>query len=342
MEFLDKLSQYEKSLIFTPRQGEILRQFYSSYLEAMHDKGTAVTASPPITLQFIELIAKQIRTPYHFQACHKRLTKPDDYFTFGLEIIRPLVDFQHSVRLGMENLALIDLRLKQKHNCVLFANHQTEPDPQAINLLIEKTYPEIGAEILFVAGDRVISDPIAVPFSKGRNMLCIYSRKHMDYPPEKKVEKQQHNRRALQELVRKLSTGGQCVYVAPSGGRDRPNAEGVVNVAPFDRDAIDLFALMAKESGITTHFYPLSLATTHLLPPPPVVEDEIGEDRVFHYTPIGINFGAEVDMSYGSDRTDLDKKGQRQLRCDYIYGKVCEGYQQTLDEMHKKNPNGIF
>ncbi len=333
MEFLEKLAQYEKELVFTPRQGQILRQFYHSYIEALKDKGTPVTQSPPITLQFLELIVKQIRTPYHFQVCHKRVTKPDDYFTFGLDIIRPLIDFKHSICLGTEHLALIDLQLKQKHNCIFFANHQTEPDPQAINLLIEKHYPEIGAEMLFVAGDRVISDPIAVPFSKGRNMLCIYSRKHMDYPPEKKMEKQQHNRRALQELVRRLSNGGQCVYVAPSGGRDRPDAQGTVNPAPFDRDAIDLFALMAKDSGIPTHFYPLSLLTHHLLPPPPVVENEIGEDREFHYTPIGLHIGAELDMTYGSDRTDLDKKGQRQLRCEYIYGQVCQGYQRILDKM---------
>lgn len=330
MDFLSKVAQYEREGTLTPRQGQILRQFYHSYLEALKVAGTPAQESPSITLQFLDLIMKQILTPYHFQVLHRHVTKPDDYLKFGLDIVRPLVNMEKSVLLGMENIALIDLQLKQGHNCILFANHQTEPDPQALHLMLEEHYPELGAEILFVAGDRVITDPIAVPFSKGRNLLCIFSRKHMDFPPEKRAEKQHHNRRALQELVQSLSKGGQCVYIAPSGGRDRPNDQGTVPVAPFDRDAIDLFALIAKESGKPTHFYPLSLVTHNLLPPPPYVENEIGEDREFHHTTIGALFGSEIDMTFGTDRTDLDKKGQRQLRCDHIFEAVCDGYQQLL------------
>ncbi|MDP1835367.1 MAG: 1-acyl-sn-glycerol-3-phosphate acyltransferase [Chlamydiales bacterium] len=333
MEFETKLAQYEQDGVLTPRQGHILRQFYGSYLAAYREKGIALTESPAVTMQFLDLIIKQIKTPYPFQAYHEKVTSPDNYLKFGLEMIRPLIDFNRSVLLGEENIAEIDAQLKQGHNCILYANHQTEPDPQAIHLLLERTHPELATNILMVAGDRVISDPIAVPFSKGRNMLCIYSRKHMDHPPEKKADKLNHNRRALKALVQQLTKGGVCVYIAPSGGRDRPNSQGVVEVAPFERDAIDLFALMAQESKTPTHFYPLSLATYRLLPPPKVVEKEIGEDREFNYTPIGVAFGKEIDMTYGRDNPGLDKKAQRQLRCDYIYAQVCDGYRQLLARM---------
>lgn len=326
MDFLEKLTLLEQDGTFTKRQGEILRQFYASYTQAYQQIGRVVTPSPPITLTFLDLIVKQIRSPYPFQAYHEAVLQPDNYQKFGLELIRPLIDPTRSVVLGSDNLDTVEEQIRQGHNCIFFANHQTEPDPQAIHLLLEKGHSELVSQMVFVAGDRVIADPIAVPFSKGRNMLCIYSRKHMNYPPERKAEKHLHNRRALQELQRKLRQGGISVYIAPSGGRDRPNAAGEVSVSPFERDAIDLFDLLARDSKVPTHFYPLSLATHKLLPPPPIVEDEVGEDRTFHYTPIGLAIGQEIDMSYGTDRTDLDKKGQRQLRAEHIYAQVCKGY----------------
>ncbi len=44
----------------------------------------------------------------------------------------------------------------------------------------------------------------------------------------------------MHELVRQLAAGGLCVYIAPSGGRDRINEAGEVPVAPFDKDSIEL------------------------------------------------------------------------------------------------------
>ncbi len=49
--------------------------------------------------------------------------------------------------------------------------------------------------MIFVAGERVITDPLAVPASMGRNLLCIYSKRYIDHPPELKSEKQLHNKR---------------------------------------------------------------------------------------------------------------------------------------------------
>ena len=50
-------------------------------------------------------------------------------------------------------------------------------------------------DMVHVAGDRVTTDPVAVPFSKGRNLLCIYSKRHMNNPPELASKKKMHNAR---------------------------------------------------------------------------------------------------------------------------------------------------
>ena len=80
--------------------------------------------------------------------------------------------------------------LKKGHNVVFLANHQIEADPQAISILLDERFPGIAPEMIFVAGERVITDPLAVPFSMGRSLLCIYSKRYIDNPPEQKADKQ--------------------------------------------------------------------------------------------------------------------------------------------------------
>ena len=47
------------------------------------------------------------------------------------------------------------------------------------------------------AGDRVVTDPLCKPFSMGRNLFCVHSRKRLDDIPEMKAAKVQQNRRTL-------------------------------------------------------------------------------------------------------------------------------------------------
>eukprot|EP00953_Heterococcus_sp_UTEX-ZZ885_P042334 21517-Heterococcus_DN1.PRE.2 len=67
---------------------------------------------------------------------------------------------------------------------------------------------------------------MAIPFSMGRNLLCIHSKKYMETPPEGKHAKQTHNVRTLKKMSEMMaSEEGQFIWVAPSGGRDRPDPE---------------------------------------------------------------------------------------------------------------------
>lgn len=77
--------------------------------------------------------------------------------------------------------------------------------------------------IMYVAGDRVITDPLCKPFSMGRNLICVYSEKHIYGDPELVDMKRKANTRSLKEMALRLRGGSQLVWNAPSGGRDRPD-----------------------------------------------------------------------------------------------------------------------
>lgn len=273
-----------------------------------------------------EEILKQKISPHSFSIFHRAVRHPFDYYQFGLDFIRPFIDPNKSLLLGEENLTAIEKQLNDRQNVILFANHQTEPDPQIISLLIEKNHPKLASEMIFVAGHRVISDPVAIPMSLGRNLLCIYSKKYLNYPPEEKAQKMSHNQKTLKKMQELLNEGGHCIFVAPSGGRDRRNAQGEIEIAPFDPQSIELFYLMGQQAEHKTHFYPLSLCTYHLMPPPQRIEKKLGEQRVIRFTPVYAYFGPEIDMENISDQ-DEGKKAFRAKRAKMIWEKV---HHQTL------------
>jgi glycerol-3-phosphate O-acyltransferase len=195
-------------------------------------------------------------------------------------------------------------------------------------ILFEKYAPEILDKLIFVAGERVVVDPVAVPFSLGCNLLCIYSKRYIDFPPEKKTEKQLHNTKTMKIMKSLLDEGGKCIYVAPSGGRDRKDDSGAVNPAPFDSQSIEMFYLMARHSLQPTHFYPLALSTYSIFPPPETIQKELGEERVAKASPIKAGLGACIDMESFPGQDLQDKSLRRKARSDYIYAQVCQIYDQ--------------
>lgn len=329
MTFLERLDRDAKKGTLSTTLHDILRDFFDSYCQAVVSNGYDTTKLEPLLLQFLDLVIQQSKHPYTFEPFHQRITEPFDFYRFGIEFIRPLIRMDQSSVRHLENVDNIAKQLANGDNVILFANHQTEPDPQAISLLLEKTHPKLAEEMIFVAGDRVISDPLAVPFSMGRNLLCIYSKKHLEYPLERKEEKLLHNQRTMKRMAQLLSEGSKCIYVAPSGGRDRPNADGKVEVALFDPQSIEMFFLMAKRSGRTTHYYPLALSTYNLLPPPDSVEKQLGEARYPQATPIHLSFAPEVDIGTEVDnKGDCTKQELKKKRAKYFWERVNKEYQE--------------
>lgn len=309
-----RIEELEGAEIISPSMAKALQSFYTTYCAAIKDEKQSI----PRFSQFIDRIIVQCTHPYPFELFHKSLRAPFDYYTFGIEFLRPLVIRERSTIHNEAILEKVEMQLAQGDNVVFFANHQIEADPIAISLLLETSHPTLAHEMIFVAGERVLTDPLAVPFSLGCNLLCIYSKRYIDTPPEKKLEKQLHNKKTMQLMSTLLKEGGKCIYVAPSGGRDRRNKAGVVEIAPFDAQSIEMFHLMAKKSKRTTHFYPMALDTYDLLPPPETIQLEIGEMRVANRVAIHLGVGPELDMDHFPGSENPDKHIRRKYRADYI------------------------
>ena len=123
-----------------------------------------------------------------------------------------------------------------------------------------------------------------------------------------------------------LADGGHCIYVALSGGRDRKNNDGIVEVSPFDPNNLEMFQLMAKKAKTPTHFFPLSLATFKILPPPESTQIELGESRITSGGAVHIHFGEEIDFSSMNIPESLNKFDLRNWKADYVYNIVKQNY----------------
>ena len=326
MSFIKRLEQYSEKNWITEKYREILTDLYGCYASTLKDHDMDMAPYERIFDTYLDLIKEQLKEPFVFAPYHKQILLPFDYYNYGLEFLKPLVDLPHSSLAGIDNIRHIEKELAQGHNVILLANHQIEADPQVISILLEKEFPNIGQNMIFVAGERVLTDPLAIPFSMGRNLLCIYSKKYIDYPQELKTQKQLHNKKTMELMSELLTEGGKCIYVAPSGGRDRPNAEGFVEVAPFDGQSIEMFYLMARRAKTITHFHPLALATYPLLPPPNTIQVALGEERKLQRGAIHAAFGGVIDMDLfpGSDLSD--KHERRQARAEFICSLVKQEY----------------
>lgn len=321
----------------------ILEEFYTSFSQAALRNGKNPLAFETVITQYLTCVIQESQNPYAFEPFHRAIRSPYDYYRLGLELFRPLIIFENSEIRHAHRIKEIEQYLSKGENVILLANHQTEPDPQVISLMLENQHPHLAEEMIFVAGHRVISDPLAIPLSKGRNLLCIFSKKYIENPPELKQEKQQHNQRTMHRMSEILAEGGKCIYVAPSGGRDRMNKKtGQVEVAPFDAASIEMFWLMAQHSGKATHFYPLSLATYDLLAPPQTVEKEIGERRYAQCAPVLLSFGEEVNMLNFPGSENLDKKSKRQARANYIWDLVKQEYTRGSAPGPRQRAEGLM
>ena len=249
-----------------------------------------------------------------------------DFYAAGCDFFRPAIDMEKSVVHGVDNLKQAQAQLDAGENVIFFANHQSEADPQVVSCLFEKeNLGDIASKITYVAGHKVTTDPLAVPFSMGRNLLCIHSKKHIDADPETKPAKSRQNMAAMNAMLSGLKEGGMAIWVAPSGGRDRRDvATGKIPIAPFDQKTVDMFRLMGNKSKTPTHFYPMSMVSYDLCPPPDFVEAGVGEQRNVRYTPIGIAIMDEVANVGGAEKRHLFTE-KAEEDCIDGYAKLLKG-----------------
>mmetsp|Transcript_17429 Transcript_17429/g.37640 ORF Transcript_17429/g.37640 Transcript_17429/m.37640 type:complete len:464 (+) Transcript_17429:144-1535(+) len=251
-----------------------------------------------------------------------------DFYAAGCDFFRPSMDLEKSLVLGQDNLNKAVEQIAAGENVVFFANHQSEADPQVVSCLFETVSKEIGdlaALVTYVAGHKVTTDPLAVPFSMGRNLLCIHSKKHIDADAETKPAKSKQNMAAMSSMLAGLKEGGMAIWVAPSGGRDRRDvSNGKIPIAPFDQKTVDMFRLMGRKSKIPTHYYPMSMVSYDLCPPPDFVEAGVGEQRNVRFTPVGIAVMDEVPNEGGAEKRHLFTERAEEM-CNDGYIQLLKG-----------------
>ena len=223
-----------------------------------------------------------------------------------------------------ERWTTIQSQIDSGENVILFANHQSEGDAAFIPLFTEVTHPGLGQRVTYVAGDRVVSDLLAKPFSMGKDLLCVHSKKHMNDNPEEKSKKMKQNLATVKEMQRLLNKGGMLIWIAPAGGRDRRQADGTLRPDKFDPQAIEMMRkLGTKSSAAKTHYYPFAMETYDIMPPPASSEKQIGEKRIVNYTGVGLALGEEIDVSSFSDSYELSEHVWQKVAAEYDLIKAC-------------------
>ncbi|KAK8690968.1 hypothetical protein V6N13_074491 [Hibiscus sabdariffa] len=290
-----------------PNAAAGMEELYQNYRNAVFQSGDPAAAEIVLSNMAVafDRVLLELEDPFVFEPYHKALREPFDYYMFGQNYIRPLVDFRNSYLGNLSIFNEIEEKLKQGHNVVLISNHQSEADPAIIALLLEKTNPHIAENMIYVAGDRVIIDPLCKPFSMGRNLICVYSKKHMYDVPEHVEMKRRANTRSLKEMALLLRDGSKIVWIAPSGGRDHPDSlteewypralsYSQMLEEPFDSSSVDNMRRLIRHSGAAGHLYPLALLCYDIMPPPPKVEKEIGERRIIAFHGVGLSVAPKI------------------------------------------------
>ncbi|EME29189.1 Glycerol-3-phosphate acyltransferase, chloroplastic [Galdieria sulphuraria] len=337
LTFIQRAHRYYQQGEIPSNCEQVLVEWYHSYLQAVCSAGMKMDPNLFTETMFqvlLELVRRCCQHRYPFEPFHQSIREPFDYLEFGLDFARPIVHVAKSIILGTEYIiGSIPQQLERGENVVFFSNHQSEGDPHAIHVLLEEKLGQgkLAEKIIFMAGDRVRDDPVAMPFSMGRNLLTVYSKRHINDFPETKADKLTHNRKTIAKMQQLLEQGGNMIWFAPSGGRDRRDSHsGLVKVADFVPESLELMRFVASQVKTVVHFYPMALRTWDLLPPPDHIQVALGEKRYVRYVPIGLAIGEPIQWPWMKQEppNGVGKEQIRQERASHLHHKVKELYEK--------------
>ena len=159
--------------------GKTSSGIFSKLCESPSRNGYRMADLEPLFDKYLSFVYQQIANPYDFGVFHQRITAPFNYYNFGLDLFRPLINFPTSKVRGLEYVDLMEAALARGENVVLLSNHQVEPDPQAINLLLQKTHPQFCSvtSISVCRPSRRKLIPADSPFQQGEVNLDAFFKK---------------------------------------------------------------------------------------------------------------------------------------------------------------------
>lgn len=335
-QFLGAMEMGAKSGILPDGLLELWKDFFENYKAAVLSSGVEDAEKLIIEVQasIADRVLDQFADPYTFPSYHERILEPYNYYEFGQKYVASLLDFNESVVGNLDRWGEIDSQIKAGENVVLLANHQTEADPGVFAHMLESTYPDLAENVIYVAGDRVVTDPMCKPFSMGRNLFCVHSKKHMDDIPELKKEKTATNRRTLVTMARKLGEGGLLLWIAPSGGRDRPNADDEWIPNEYDPSVVELMRKLCLSSKVPSHLYPMAMVSWNMMPPPKGVQKALGERRLTNYVPVGISVAEELDVDAILSDLPEDAEERPQALATAAHEATVEEYKKLDKAIH--------
>jgi glycerol-3-phosphate O-acyltransferase len=207
---------------------EIVKGFLDEYATTAIEAGLSPDNFKYQVQSLLKFVQEAMENPFKFEpGMHYSIRQPFDYYKWGNDFMRPLIIMDKSRLVGLENAKRMIELTNKGENVIILANHQTECDPQAISILLEREgLGEFAEKMIYIAGHKVTTDPIAIPFSMGRNLICIHSKKHIKNPPEDFPKKQAENMESMKSMGALINEGGKVIWLAPSGGRDRPDSSG--------------------------------------------------------------------------------------------------------------------
>jgi len=299
-QFMGVLNKLVAASKMPPKLLAAWEDFYTNYDAAVTGSGVpGATAELACKVQctIADTVLNQFVDPYTFPSFHKRLLEPYNYYKFGQRYVSTLIDFDNSFLGYKERWDKIQQQLADGENVVLLANHQTEADPGVFAHMLASSHPNLATDVIYVAGDRVVSDALCKPFSMGRNLFCVYSKKYLDVDPATKSQKADSNRKTLIAMSRALNEGGCLIWIAPSGGRDRPNAEDKWLPDKMDPTAVELMRNLTSRSKKPGHLYPMAMYSYPIMPPPKTVVAELGERRLTAFSGVGISVCEPLDTA---------------------------------------------
>ncbi|CAH9132995.1 unnamed protein product [Cuscuta epithymum] len=313
---------------------ELYENYRDAVLQSGHPNAEEIVLSNMAMV--FDRIFQDVKDPFEFSPHHRAIREPFDYYMFVQNYIRPLIDFRRSYVGNISVFNEMEEKLQQGENVILISNHQTEADPAVIALLLESTHPHLAENMIYVAGDRVLVDPLCKPFSMGRNLLCVYSKKHMYDFPEHVEMKMRANTRGLKEMAVLLRGGSKIIWIAPSGGRDRPDRVSQEWCpATFDPLSVDNMRRLVEHAVVPGHIYPLAILCYNIMPPPLQVEKDVGEKRVISFHGVGISVAPKVDFHVLATATK-DPEEAKMAYSDALYDSVNQQYNVLKSAIHGK------
>ncbi|XP_019156094.1 PREDICTED: glycerol-3-phosphate acyltransferase, chloroplastic isoform X3 [Ipomoea nil] len=277
---------------------ELYQNYRNAVLKTKDPKADEIVLSN-MAVAF-DRIFLDVKDPFEFSPHHKAIREPFDYYVFGQNYIRPLIDFRNSYVGNVSLFTEIEETVQKGENVILISNHQTEADPAVIALLLESTHPYLAENMIYVAGDRVITDPLCKPFSIGRG-------------------------------------GSKIIWIAPSGGRDRPDpVTQEWSPAPFDPSSVDNMRRLVEHAAVPGHIYPLAVLCNDIMPPPPQVEKEIGEERVMSFHGVGLSVAPNINFHGVADSIKDHEEEAKNAYSKALFNSVNQQYKVLTSAIHGK------